>query len=44
VEEIHRGFPDPAKLTGTDEEIMAGVRRIRDEITSWIDTTFGASG
>ena len=43
-DEIHRGFPDPSRLTGTDEEIMAGIRRIRDEITSWIDTTFGASG
>ena len=42
-EEIHREFPDPSRLTGTDEEIMAGIRRIRDEITSWIDTTFGAS-
>ena len=40
-EEIHREFPDPSNLTGTDEEIMAGVRRIRDEITAWIDTTFG---
>jgi arsenate reductase len=43
-EEIHREFPDPANLAGTDEEIMAGIRRIRDEITSWIDTTFVASG
>lgn len=42
VGEIHRGFPDPAKLTGTDEEIMAGIRRIRDEITGWLDATFGA--
>jgi arsenate reductase len=41
-EEIRREFPDPAKLAGTDAEIMAGVRYIRDEITSWIDTTFGA--
>ncbi|RXE56833.1 ArsC family transcriptional regulator [Methanoculleus taiwanensis] len=40
-EEIHKEFPDPSKLTGTDEEIMAGVRRIRDEIGSWIDETFG---
>lgn len=42
-EEIHQEFPDPSKLTGTDEEIMAGVRRIRDEITSWIDATFGGN-
>ena len=42
-EEIHQEFPDPSNLTGTDEEIMAGVRRIRDEITSWIDATFGGN-
>jgi arsenate reductase len=41
-EEIHQEFPDPSILTGTDEEIMAGVRRIRDAITAWIDTAFGA--
>ncbi len=41
-EEIHREFPDPSRLTGTDEEIMASIRRIRDAITAWIDTTFGA--
>lgn len=42
-EEIHREFPDPSRLTGTDEEIMAGVGRIRDEITGWIDATFGGN-
>lgn len=40
-EEIHQEFPDPSRLAGTDEEIMAGVRRIRDAITAWIDETFG---
>ncbi len=29
---IHLGFPDPAKATGTEEEIMAAFRRVRDEI------------
>jgi arsenate reductase len=43
-EEIHREFPDPSRLSGTEEEIMAGIRRIRDDITAWIDSTFGASG
>jgi len=38
---IHREFDDPSRLTGTDEEIMDGVRRIRDEICAWIDETFG---
>ena len=40
-EEIHQGFPDPSALTGTDEEVRAGFRRVRDEIIRWIDTTFG---
>ncbi len=29
---IHVGFPDPAKATGTDEEIMAAFRRVRDAL------------
>ena len=41
TEEIHQGFMDPAAFTGTDEEIRAGFRRVRDEIIRWIDTTFG---
>ncbi|WP_052959081.1 low molecular weight phosphatase family protein [Methanoculleus sediminis] len=40
--EIHREFPDPLNLAGTDDEIMADVRRIRDEVTIRIDTAFGA--
>jgi len=40
-EEIHRSFPDPAGLAGSDEEIRAGFRRVRDEITRWIDEYFG---
>lgn len=28
----HIGFPDPAKATGTDDEIMAVFRRTRDDI------------
>ena len=28
----HLGFPDPAKATGTDDEIMAAFRQVRDEI------------
>ncbi|PTY01878.1 low molecular weight phosphatase family protein [Verrucomicrobia bacterium LW23] len=30
----HWGFDDPAHATGTDEEIMAVFRRVRDEIRS----------
>lgn len=40
-EDIHFSFPDPSGLTGTDEEVLAGFRMIRDEIISWIDRTFG---
>jgi len=32
VERIHIGFDDPASVTGSDEEIMAEFRRVRDEI------------
>ena len=40
-EDIHYSFPDPSGLIGTDEEIRAGFRLIRDNITIWIDETFG---
>lgn len=29
---MHVGFPDPAKATGTEEEIMAEFRRVRDDM------------
>ena len=29
---IHHSFPDPAKATGTDDEIMAVFRQVRDDI------------
>ena len=32
VERFHQNFPDPAKATGTDEEIMAEFGRVRDLI------------
>jgi arsenate reductase len=38
---IHRGFADPHLTPGNDEEVLAGYRKARDEITAWIDTTFG---
>ena len=36
VRREHWGFPDPSVLTGTHEERLAAVRRIRDEIRSQI--------
>ena len=32
VHRHHWGFDDPARATGTDEEILAEFRRVRDEI------------
>jgi arsenate reductase len=32
---IHHNFPDPAKATGSEEEILAEFRRVRDEIKSY---------
>ncbi|HLE27164.1 MAG TPA: arsenate reductase ArsC [Anaerolineales bacterium] len=29
---VHLGFPDPAKATGTDDEVMALFRAVRDDI------------
>jgi arsenate reductase (thioredoxin) len=31
---LHWGFDDPSSFKGTDDEIMAGVRRVRDQIES----------
>lgn len=40
----HASFPDPAAATGTEEERLAVFRSVRDEITAWIDATFGDAG
>lgn len=40
-EVIHQSFPDPSAFTGSDEEVRAGFRRVRDELIPWIDATFG---
>ena len=37
---IHHGFADPHLTAGTDEEVLEGYRKVRDEIAAWIDTTF----
>jgi arsenate reductase len=37
---MHKGFDNPSALTGTDEEIMTEIRRIRDDIRTWIDMSF----
>ena len=42
-EVIHQSFPDPSAYKGSDEEVRAGFRRVRDEIIRWIDVTFGST-
>ena len=41
-EYIHHAFEDPAACTGTEEEILTCFCRSRDEISAWIEETFGA--
>jgi len=38
---LHHAFADPHLTLGTEEEILDGYRRVRDEIAAWIDTTLG---
>ena len=37
---LHKGFDDPSSFTGTEEEILKQVKRVRDEIKKWIADTF----
>ncbi len=32
---IHHNFQDPAKATGSEEEIAASFRKVRDQIKAW---------
>ena len=41
---VHRGFPDPAKTSGTDEEIMETFRAVRDDIENEIGLLLGQAG
>ncbi len=34
---LHWGFPDPSALTGTHEEKLADVRKIRDQIRARVE-------
>ena len=38
---IHKGFEDPAALSGSKEQKLALFRRVRDEIRTWIEEVFG---
>ena len=35
AQKFHHNFPDPAKATGTAEEITQQFRKVRDEIKAW---------
>ena len=37
---IHESFPDPSSFKGSDDEIIAGVRTVRDQIRTWISEQF----
>ena len=34
---LHASFRNPKEFSGSDDEIRAGFRAVRDEITGWID-------
>lgn len=38
---LHRGFPDPAAVRGTDAEKLAAFRTVRDGISAWLEEAFG---
>ncbi len=38
---IHKSFPDPSSYKGTREGKFEFFRKVRDEIKSWIEKTFG---
>lgn len=35
AEKLHHNFPDPAKATGTEEEVMAEFRRVREMVKNY---------
>jgi arsenate reductase len=40
---MHYGFPDPHLTPGSEDDLIEGYRRVRDDIGAWIDKTFGTS-
>jgi arsenate reductase len=41
---IHHSFEDPAAIEGSEEQRLAGFRRIRDEIRTWLRGLAGNHG
>jgi arsenate reductase len=40
VQRLHRGFEDPSRLKGNEEDVLPEFRRVRDEIRAWIISYF----
>lgn len=40
---FHRDFPDPAKAQGSEEEVLAVFRKVRDAIRAWLEELFGGA-
>lgn len=38
VKLVHKGFDDPARAEGSEEEVLAFFRRVRDEIRDFVKT------
>jgi arsenate reductase len=38
---MYHGFPDPHLTKGTEDDLIEGYRRVRNNIGAWIDKTFG---
>ena len=43
VQRVHRGFGDPSRLIGSEEEVLPEFRRVRDEIKDWVMKYFGGT-
>ena len=43
VERLHRGFEDPSRLKGCEEDVLPEFRRVRDEIKNWLIDSFGGT-
>ena len=39
---VHLGFPDPAKVQGTEEEILSAFRKVRDDIARRVPALLAA--
>lgn len=37
---LHASFDNPSEFSGTEKQILAGFRRVRDEIREWIKKNF----